>query len=179
MNFGKLKRLIAICLIAPFFILPLLISLLSIIPQVVANPVGITIWHPFIFLELFILFIITFIIESLIIRVFLKPVGLKETTRKFYKSVFAVNLVTFPLTQLFAFLLNRPYFFDFSYFLFVSIAIEVFPITLECLLNLKIYNKFNEKFYFEYRINNMNIIKSTITANLATFVIGFAIFLIY
>lgn len=179
MNFRKLKKVIVIFLVIPFFILPFLVSLFSILPQVFANPVGITIWHPYIFLELLFLFIITFIVESIIIRIFLKPTKLKETSKKFYKSVFAVNLVTFPLTQLFAFLLNRPYFFDLNYFLFVSIFIEVFPIILECLLNLKIFRKFNELQYFEYRVNNMIILKSTISANLVTFAIGFPIFLLF
>lgn len=180
MNFRKLKKGIAIFLVTLFFILPVLISFLfSTLPQVIANPVVITIWHPYIFLELLFLFIITFIVESIIIRIFLKPTKLKETSKKFYKSVFAVNLVTFPLTQLFAFLLNRPYFIDLNYFLFVSIFIEAFPIILECLLNLKIFRKFNELQYFEYRVNNMTILKSTISANLVTFAIGFPIFLVF
>ncbi len=180
MNFRKLKKGIAIFLVTLFFILPVLISFLfSTLPQVIANPVGITFWHPYLLLELLFLFIITFTLESIIIRIFLKPTKLKETSIKFYKSIFAVNLVTFPLTQLFAFLLNRPYFFDLGYFLFVTVLIEAFPIILECLLNLKIYKKFNDLHYFEYRVNNMTIIKSTISANLLTFAIGFPIFLIF
>lgn len=172
MNFKKLKKVIVIFVITPFFILPFLVSLFSILPQVL-------LWHPYILLELVLLFIITFIIESFIISIFLKPNKFKEDSKKFYKSVFAVNLVTFPLTQLFAFFLYRPNFIDLNYFLFFCIAIEAFPLLLECLLNLKIYGKFNDLHYFEYRVNNMIIIKATISANLASFAIGFAIFLIF
>jgi hypothetical protein len=181
MKIRKLKKVIIFLLITPFFILPPLIGFITItLPQVFANPVGITIWNPYTFLELIFVFNLTFIIESIIIRFFLKPVSLKETTKKFYKSVLAVNLVTFPLTQLFAFLFNSiTYAPDFSQYLFASIVIEIFPITLECLLNIKIYNKFNDLSYFEYRLNNRIIIKSTLTANLVTFVIGFPIFIFF
>ncbi|MFW9818786.1 MAG: hypothetical protein ACFFE5_04185 [Candidatus Thorarchaeota archaeon] len=171
MKFGISKERILISL--------LIIILISILPQVKANPVVITIWDPYTFLELVFLFIITFIVEGIILMLFLKPVSLKKTTRKFYKSVFAVNLVTYPLTQIFAFLFNTPYVPDYSNFLFTSIAIEVFPISLECLLNVKIYNKFNELSYFENRVNNRIIIKSTLTANLVTFAIGFSIFIFF
>lgn len=158
-------------------ILIILLVFVSIIPQVRANPVPMYI-SGFFMAKLVFLFIITFSLESFIIRVFIGPNDPSKTSAKFYKSVFAVNLVTFPLTQLFAFTIYQSFVLDYSFALFISIIIEVFPITLECLLYLKIYKKFNILSYFVDKAENKTILKSTITANLVTFMIGIPIFLI-
>lgn len=161
-------------------ILLILAFIISIIPQVKANPVIVSFFGPFMFLKLVFLFFITFTVESSIIRIFLGSNIARESSRKFYKSVFAVNLLTFPLTQLFGFVFYLSNLSNFNTILFISIIVEIFPIMLECLLYLKIFRKYYFFEYdFEYGAMSKTIIKSTITANLITFMIGFPMFLFY
>ncbi|MFX0020678.1 MAG: hypothetical protein ACFE9S_00010 [Candidatus Hermodarchaeota archaeon] len=150
--------------------------IIFLIPQVRANPVPIVyLYHPLpMALYLIFLFIATFSIELLVIKVFLGANKPLFDTRYFYKTVFAVNIFTFTLTQIVAFVIYQYLFVGYEFYsaLFVSILIEVFPITLEGLLFLKIFNALSETGYFQHRIKNNTILKFTITANLVSFAFG-------
>jgi len=109
--------------------------LIFVIPQVRANPVVVVhLYHPLpMLLYLIFLFIATFSIELLVIKVFLGANKPLLDSRYFYKSVFAVNIFTFSLTQIVAFVVYQYFFIGIEFYsaLFISILIEVFPITLE------------------------------------------------
>ncbi len=93
-----------------------------------------------------------------------------EDRPNFFKAVISVNLITFPITQILALFV----FSHLSYLINIwnYILIELFPITLEYLLYLRL---FKEVLLGEIR-NNMTFI-STITANLLTFIIGTFLFI--
>ena len=145
------------------------------------------------FLHLLLPFIVTFVVEIIIIIVFLGSNNPVENYKKFYKSVFSINLFTFPLTQVIAFILfqfnifsraltyidNYIIIYSLNYILVSFILIEPVPIFLECLLYLKIFKKFNKTNYFQNRVEKKTIILFTITANLVTYLIGIGIFLNY
>ena len=174
MKFKNLRRSIA------FF----LVLLVLIIPQVRANPVVVPMFqiHPFIMgIYLNFLFVATLAIEILIIKTFLKNNKIFERSKEFYNSIFLVNLISYPMTQLFAFLIFESSLsdYDVASVLFNSILIEVFPIMLECVLFLKIFKKLNRTACFVRSVNNKMIVKSTITANLASFAFGFLTFFLF
>ncbi len=153
-----------------------LVLIIFLIPQVRANPVVIyPLYHPLpMALYLIFLFIATFSIELLVIKVFLGANKPLLDTKYFYKIVFAVNIFTFSLTQIVAFVVYQYFFIGIEFYsaLFISILIEVFPISLEGLLFLKIFSALNETGYFQHRIKNNTILKFTITANLISFAFG-------
>jgi len=145
------------------------------IPSVRANPVLPPVYEP-VFMAFYVifLFIITFSIETAVIKLYLvknKPI---LDSRRFYKAIFAVNIFTFPLTQMFAIILYQYFLndYDIGNVIFISVLIEVFPITLECVLFLKIFQTWNDITYFEQRVRSNTILKSTITANLVSFGVG-------
>lgn len=174
---AKIKNLrLLIAIISGFLII--------LIPRGRANPVPAPIspYNPFLmFFYLNFLLLFTLGIEIIIIRAFLKQYKFTENVKPFYTSIVFVNLLTFPMTQIIAFaifqtvLLNL----DISYMFLISIIIEIFPITLECVLYLKIYKRLNRISCFLLPVNNAAIIKSTITANLASFALGALTFLIF
>ena len=158
--------------------------LILLIPQVRANPVVVPMFqiHPFIMgIYLNFLFVATLAIEILIIKTFLKNNKIFERSKEFYNSIFLVNLISYPMTQLFAFLIFESSLsdYDVASVLFNSILIEVFPIMLECVLFLKIFKKLNRTACFVRSVNNKMIVKSTITANLASFAFGFLTFFLF
>ncbi len=158
--------------------------LMLLIPQVRANPVVVPMFqiHPFIMgIYLNFLFVATLAIEILIIKTFLKNNKIFERSKEFYNSIFLVNLISYPMTQLFAFLIYQSSLgdYDVASVLFNSILIEVFPIMLECVLFLKIFKKLNRTACFVRSVNNKMIVKSTITANLASFAFGFLTFFLF
>lgn len=153
--------------------------------------VGTVLWEPGMVIALFFAFIATFVVEIIIIIIFLGSNEPVENYKKFYKSVFAVNLFTFPLTQVIAFILfqfdifiraliytdNYIIIYSLNYILTSFFLIEPFPIILECLLYLKIFKTFNRTDYFKNQVEKKTIIISTITANIITYLIGIGIFL--
>lgn len=150
--------------------------LILLIPQVRANVVSI---HPpmepiIMFGYLNLLFIVTIFIEINVIKFLLKNNELNEHAKDFYKSITLVNLLTFPTTQIIAFIVFQSALgnLDVAIILFLSILIELFPITLECLLYLKIYKRLNRIPCFLHPVNNNLILKSTISANLTSFGFG-------
>jgi hypothetical protein len=150
--------------------------LVLLIPQVRANPIPNYRDYSPIFMAFYMpsLFIATFFIELAIIKLFLganKPI-LKS--RNLYKTIFAVNIFTFPLTQVVAYIMYQ-YFLvgiDLNLLILATLFIEILPITLECALYLKIYNKLNDLDYFIHRVSNNMVLKSTITANIVSFLFG-------
>ena len=168
--------------------------LILLIPQVRANPVVVPMFqiHPFIMgIYLNFLFVATLAIEILIIKTFLKNNKIFKRSKEFYNSIFLVNLISYPMTQLFAFLIFESSLsdYDVASVLFNSILkgfpqpyiwlFEVFPIMLECVLFLKIFKKLNRTACFVRSVNNKMIVKSTITANLASFAFGFLTFFLF
>ncbi len=120
-------------------------------------------------IELPLMFLITFNAEFLVVYIFLKKKILNDS--KIYKLVFAVNLFTFPITQIFASFLT---FFTSFYFLIIYFSIEIIPISLECFLINYLFKDFDDR-YLKYP----GLKKTTsmvITANLITFLIGFGVY---
>jgi hypothetical protein len=162
----------------------LLLGLITLlIPRVRAN--GVVVGPPMEPLIMFgylnLLFIITLVIEINVIKFILKDNELNEHSKEFYKSITLVNLLTFPTTQIIAFIIYQTVLgnLDVANIIFISILIEMFPITLECLLYLKIYKRLNRILCFKHPVNNTSILKSTITANFASFAIGLFTTLIF
>ncbi len=155
----------------------LLIIFILTIPNVNANPVPVERISLFdtkdvlfyFFIELPLMFLITFNAEFLVVYIFLNKKILNDS--KIYKLVFTVNLFTFPITQIFASILG---FVASFYFLIIYVSIEIIPITLECFLINSLFKNSNNK-YLKYP----GLKKTTsivITANLITFLIGFGVY---
>jgi len=87
---------------------------------------------------------------------------------KLFKSVFVVNLFTFPVTQLIALtiLFNFPFVFE------AHLTAEFFPLIFETLLYFKINKILNRNGDLSDPIPRKKTIVYTITANLITFSIG-------
>ena len=56
------------------------------------------------------------------------------------------------------------------------LLVELFPITLECFLYLKIFKYYNQLKYFEFPVSVKKTFLTSITANLITFTIGLLIY---
>ncbi len=165
----KFRNVLIIWLLLIFFNFGILI--------VKANPIPVDItplYDPasvffYFFYELPLMFFITFNAEFLVFYIFLKKKILNDS--KVYKSIFAVNFLTFPLTQIVALYLTLITSF---YFLIVYFLIEIIPISLECFLINYLFKNFNGR-YLEYP----GLKKTTsivITANLIVFLIGFGVY---
>ncbi|MFX0020205.1 MAG: hypothetical protein ACFFAK_16420 [Promethearchaeota archaeon] len=122
------------------------------------------------FIEMPLMFFITFNAEFLVVYIFLKKKKILNES-KIYKLIFIVNFFTFPITQIIASILLLVTSF---YFLIIYFLIEIIPISLECFLINYLFMNFNER-YVEYP----GLKKTTsmvITANLITFLIGFGVY---
>jgi len=164
-NTMKVKRAI-------FYLLLSLVSIISIIPRSLANPVAIG-PDPLYFQYLFLIFFITLIIEYVIISLFLTKNIISPL--KLFKSVFVVNLFTFPVTQIIAlnFLIFLPSAFGLQF------TAEVFPLIAETTLYLYIYKIADRENELINPIPRKKTIVSTITANLTTFSLGLLILIPY
>ncbi|MFX0020677.1 MAG: hypothetical protein ACFE9S_00005, partial [Candidatus Hermodarchaeota archaeon] len=102
-----------------------------------------------------------------------------ESYTNFYIAVFLVNLLTFPFTQLTAFLLfpSLSIFYNINYILLLAFSLEPFRIYIEYLVNLQIYRNFNGVSYFEYFIEKKDVALFTITANIVS--LGLALAVLY
>lgn len=152
-----------------FNTLILLMLLLSLIPVVCANPIVIGPDLPDLFYLLVILpniFFFTIIIEFVVIYLFLRNHGIEHF--KLTKPVIAVNLLSFPITQIIVLLFMKQ-FSSINGFIYL---VELFPITLECFLYLKIFNYYNKLEYFELPVSMKKTVITSITANSITFTIG-------
>ena len=155
MKFKSLISFLIFCSITPIIVCP----------TVKGNPVPMPGSYAINFIPLLIfMFLITFAVEYIIIYLFTK--NLIDKPSKLSRSIFAVNFFTFPTTQILAFALLTRFVFNLgSYFL-----IELIPIVLECLFFLKIYRD------LRIPVKNEIILLSTVSANLATFAIGLALY---
>lgn len=121
---------------------------------------------------LILIFVLTTIIKYRILYLYFKNFSLNN--RDLYYSVTKVNLVTFPLTQVFAYFISI-YFFEFFYF--YIIIIEVLVIFAEWLL-LKIeILRLEQKSNIIELIKSPKILKGAFLSNLASYLIGLIIFL--
>ena len=155
-----------------FNIIIFLMLLLSLIPLVSANPIFIGPDSHDLFYLLVILpnlLIITIIIEFVVIYVFLRNNGIEYL--KLTKPVIAVNCLSFPITQIIVISFMNLY----STINGLIFLVELFPITLECFLYLKIFKYYNELKYFEFHVSVKKTFLTSITANSITFTIGLLI----
>ena len=143
--------------------------LLLFIPIVSANPIAIGPDLP----DLFYLFVIlpnifyfTIIIEFVVIYAFLRNHGIEHF--KLFKPVIAVNFLSFPITQIIVILFIKQ-FSSVNGFIYL---VELFPITLECFLYLKIFKYYNQLEYFDLPVSVKKTVITSITANSITFTIG-------
>lgn len=155
-----------------FNIIIFLMLLLSLIPLVSANLIFIgPDLHDLYYLLVILpnLLISTIIIEFVVIYIFLRNHGIEYL--KLAKPVIAVNLLSFPITQIIVISFMNPYsIINGSIFLVV-----LFPITLECFLYLKIFKYYNKLYYFLFPISVKKTFLTSITANSITFTIGLLI----
>jgi hypothetical protein len=124
-------------------------------------------------------FFLTYNVEFGIICFFLKGNILKYS--KVYKAIFTINFLTFPMTQLGAFIImtNLNSSLGPFYFLIYYISIELLPICIEGVLLIGIFREFDLKNYSIYFGAKKTFLMSTI-ANLVTFSIGIILsFLIF
>ena len=128
------------------------------------------IFAPFFLFYQILLFLIAFFTEGVIIRLFLGENKPDETYTNFYIALFLVNLLTFPITQLTAFLLfpSLSIFYNINYILLIAFLIEPIRIYIEYLINLQIYRNFNGISYFEYFVEKKDVALFTITANIVS-----------
>ncbi|GAH40876.1 unnamed protein product, partial [marine sediment metagenome] len=95
----------------------------------------------YLFIILPIILISTIIIEFVVIYVFLRNHGIEHL--KLTKPVIAVNLLSFPITQIIViFFMDQD-----STINGLILLVELFPITLECFLYLNIFKYYNELKY--------------------------------
>ncbi|MFW9865072.1 MAG: hypothetical protein ACFFEN_03165 [Candidatus Thorarchaeota archaeon] len=155
----------------------LFLAVINVIPIVIANPVPMpTIYDIYsiqlteILFLMFLIFPFLFFMSIVIeYRIYLKI--FKSYIRNpsiLYKWVYAVNSVTFPLTQITAFLLVR----NVSQIPELSFISELIPMILESLLLLIIFKRLTLTGDIRKTQSQKNIIFSAILANLATFVFG-------
>ncbi len=162
---AKVKRAL-ICLLLSF------ISILSIIPKSLANPVVIG-PGPIDLAYLFVIFFINLIIEYVIIFLFLtKHI---HFPLKLFQSVFLVNLFTFPVTQIIA--LNIMVYFPFAFGL--HFTAELFPLIVETFLYLTINKIADRNSELKKPIPTKKTVFYTITANLITFSIGLMVLITF
>ena len=156
-----------------FNLLIFLMLLLSLIPLVSANPIliGPSLNDLFYLLvSLPIIFLFTFIIELVVIYAFLRNHGIEQF--QLTRPVIVINILSFPITQIIA-----VFFMDqFPHTIGFIFLVELFPITLECFLYLKIFKYYNQLKYFEFPVSAKKSFLTSITANLITFTIGILIF---
>ena len=157
---------------AIFYLLLSFVSIISIIPRSLANPIAIG-PDPLYFLYLFFIFFMTLIIEYVIILLFLTKYIISPSN--LFKSVFLVNLFTFPVTQLIA--LNILIFLPSAFGL--HFTAEVFPLIAETTLYLNINKIADRKNELINPIPRKKTIVYTITANLITFSLGLLILIPY
>ena len=149
-----------------------LMLLLSLIPLFIATPTWIKLDLDvffYLFIILPIILISTIIIEFVVFYVFLRNHGIEHL--QLIKPVIAVNFLSFPITQIIVISFMDQY-ITVNGFIFL---VELFPITLECFLYLKIFKYYNELKYFEFHVSVKKTFLTSITANSITFTIGLLI----
>lgn len=127
-----------------------------------ANPVAVSLPEdPFartIFLTVF--FLIGSFMEYLIFKL---RITNKQKNRKMLLSCFKINLITFPLTQILAYIISR---YLFYFFWIYIIGIEILVIFIEWLLYKIELNKIFEN------SSQRNLLETTVIANVASFFLG-------
>lgn len=155
MKFKKFFVYLAFCLLITIIICPL----------AKGNPVIIELNYdhlitPGLYL---LMFVLTINVEFLIIYNFLKRHIDKWSSLS--KPILAANLFTFPSTQLLAIFFFSLFPFNF----WNGLLIELFPITMESLLFIILYQN------LQISVSNKTIVFSTIVANISSFILGLAL----
>lgn len=122
-------------------------------------------------LGFFLLILIFFLGTSLEYIIFkYSKIRLRSEPRSLISSIFKINLVTFPLTQILAYLV---FIYLLSFFWIYIFFIEILVVVMEYLL-LKI--EFNKR--YNLQINSIGILFISIKANLGSFLIGLLLFVV-
>lgn len=148
------------------------ISFVLIIPNSLANPIPIGPDFPY-FGVLICLFLINLSIEYFVIFKFISKYVLYRPI--IIKSVFLVNLFTFPITQFIALIILLVYPFAVG----LHFTAELFPLVVETILFLKINKIKYHTGELRIPIPRTRTIAYTITANLITFSLGLVFFMQY
>jgi hypothetical protein len=147
------------------------ISILACIPSVKANPVAVPL-IPWIYNPFFCIFYITvlFLIGTLVEYFYFKSSISKKNSSPASKNktllftIFKINLVTYPLTQVLAYI----------FYIFVSFLFWVFIFFIEILVVMIEWQLLKIEFNRIYEGNfvSKNLLKDTSLANLYSFLIG-------
>ncbi|MFW9829797.1 MAG: hypothetical protein ACFFEY_19675 [Candidatus Thorarchaeota archaeon] len=159
--------------------LSIIIFLIVIIPSIYANPIT-----PIYESRNAVIYIITSVgllitsvsIELVIIMLFIRKNRLHQNFNIFYKSILVVNLITFLITQIVAFLTLMFSPSNIYLYILIYILIEFIPISIESFIYIRVYNFLNQNHSFRIPIDRKKIILSTFTANMATFLFGALLF---
>lgn len=159
--------------------------ILLYIPLVYGNPVGVYSFTnsegiAFTIGLLINLLIFTILIELGILYIYYRTYIIEgRCSLKFIKVVVVVNLFTFPMTQIIGLLLST-WLIRLSLSLPIVLLLlntEIFPISIEYVLYLKIFDEFHASNDFITPVPKNKIISSTIIANSITFSLGILVFL--
>lgn len=102
--------------------------------------------------------------------IFKRGVVKRPSNKKLFSTCVKVNLVTFPLTQILAYIINI---YLSSYFWFYVLGIEILVIIIEWLLFRIEFNKILME-----SINSKHILQYTTMANFSSFLLGLLAFVI-
>lgn len=144
------------------------------ISMVKANPVVVPLYVDIFYMTfiLIMVFIINTIIEYSINYISFKNYVLHN--RELYKIIVMVNLVTFPLTQVFAYIISLYFMtFFFSYIIFIEFLVIIAEWSLLKIELSRLVNKFS----FKFPIKSLKIFHVALLSNVTSFLIGLTIFL--
>ena len=161
-----------------YALLLLFIFLLFLIKPVLANPIvlpPITGIYDVFYLGVIlpISFLVTVLIESIILYLFFRTYFLRIA--KLWKSVAAINFLTFPMAQIIGILFANLFLVFIGFYFFA----ELIPTLLEFLLYSKVFDDFNERKYLREPVPSKIILIGIVIANLITFSLGLIMFLPY
>lgn len=150
----------------------LLLVLLSVlnISLVLANPVAMNFGFNFAHISILMLFMLPLYVFTAIVEYFIVLLFVKNYLKKKFsllKSIFLINLITFPLTQLLALFIS-----DFLGLTFLIYLSELVPFIGEYYLLKWQFNKLNIKNILTVLPNKKRIILIVVLMNLLTFLAG-------
>ena len=138
------------------------------------NPVYIPLYYDIFYMTfiLILIFVLTTIIEYGVLHLYFKKFSFNN--RDLYYSVIKVNLVTFPLTQVFAYFISIYFFLLFYFYI---IIIEFLVVIVEWLLLKVELLRVEQKNNLTELIRTRKILKGAFFCNLTSYLFGLIIFL--
>ena len=154
------------------YLLLLTIAFIVVIQSTKANPVVAQVIRlidiPYISIPIItIFFVIGALVEYIYFKIIMSRITFtgRDNNKALLHSIFKINLITYPLTQVLAYIccILFPFFFW-----FYIILIEILVIMIEWkLLNFELHR------IFEVNMASKRVLKNSILANLSSFLIGF------